>query len=305
MDQPSASGTLLRIALFPALVGLITLLALVLPAIDTEGAHRGFILPLVLAPTYGMVAFLERQVPFRRAWNRSHGDVGTDIQHLVFSGAGTNELARITTLTLGITLASWSRSTFGATIWPNHWPPVVQLFLALSVAELGHYVFHRISHEVATVWRVHAAHHSAERLYWLNATRFHPIDLLALLTFQVLPLIALGADARALYSYAIFTGMFGQLQHGNVDFWTGPLDFLFSTPRLHRWHHSPDPREGNTNYGAVFSFWDVAFGTYFRPSGRQAPEHIGIAGMPSFPKGYLGQLLSPFQWQRHTRPISG
>ena len=34
------------------------------------------------------------------------------------------------------------------------------------------------------MWRVHAAHHSAPRLYWLNATRFHPFDLFGLIVCQ-------------------------------------------------------------------------------------------------------------------------
>ena len=32
-------------------------------------------------------------------------------------------------------------------------------------------------HEVPWLWRFHATHHSAPRLYWLNAGRFHPLDL--------------------------------------------------------------------------------------------------------------------------------
>ena len=54
---------------------------------------------------------------------------------------------------------------------------LAQLPLALVVAELVEYSFHRLMHEVPWLWRFHATHHSAPRLYWLNAARFHPIDL--------------------------------------------------------------------------------------------------------------------------------
>ena len=33
-------------------------------------------------------------------------------------------------------------------------------------------------------------------------------------------------------------------------------------PDIHRIHHSVDMEEGNSNFGAIFPFWDKAFGTY-------------------------------------------
>ncbi|WP_422822321.1 sterol desaturase family protein [Vreelandella nanhaiensis] len=33
---------------------------------------------------------------------------------------------------------------------------------------------HRASHRIGWLWRLHAPHHSAERLYWLNGKRRHP-----------------------------------------------------------------------------------------------------------------------------------
>ena len=71
------------------------------------------------------------------------------------------------------------------------------------------------------------------------------------------------------------------------------LDAIFSTPTLHRWHHSTDPREGNTNYGAILIVWDLLLGTFRRPA-RPFDAQLGVAGHPDFPEGWVAQQLSPF-----------
>ena len=39
---------------------------------------------------------------------------------------------------------------------------------------------------------------------------------------------------------------------------------LFSSPLMHRIHHSNKQKETDTNYGSVFSFWDRIFKTYLK-----------------------------------------
>ena len=168
--------------------------------------------------------------------------------------------------------------------------------LALVLAELGHYLFHRLSHENPLVWRLHAAHHSAPRLYWLNATRFHVLDLFLIISCESVPLALLGAGQEVLGPYFVFRAVYGQVQHCNVDMPTPRwLDRIFSTPGVHRWHHSTISREGNTNYGAVLCCWDHVFRSFFRPDAPFAGP-VGIGQLPDFPSSYLGQQLSPFRW---------
>ena len=187
---------------------------------------------------YPTVAILERLSPYRAEWNRGQGDTRTDALYLLFAGPSASALFEATLRGAAVGAAAWLTTRLGFSLWPAAWLAVAQLFLAILVAELGHYWFHRISHENAWVWRLHATHHSAPRLYWLNATRFHPLDLFSLLAFQTVPLILAGATPRALLMYSLFSAVYGQLQHANVQLRTGPLDWLFATPGLHRFHHS-------------------------------------------------------------------
>lgn len=247
---------------------------------------------------YALIAVLERVHPYRREWRRSHDDVGADTMHLLLTGpacgAFFEAVVRGGAASLGTALAV----RLGGPLWPSDAPVIAQLFLAVLIAELGHYAFHRLSHEHPLVWRLHATHHSARRLYWLNASRFHPLDILALLVFQGAPLLVLGIDAQAFLSYGLFAAVYGQLQHANVALPTSrTVDWVFSTPGVHRWHHSTDPLVGNHNYGAILSLWDHVFASFFRPPDRSFAGPVGIGDMPGFPTRYLGQLVSPLRWR--------
>jgi sterol desaturase/sphingolipid hydroxylase (fatty acid hydroxylase superfamily) len=58
------------------------------------------------------------------------------------------------------------------------------------------------------------------------------------------------------------------------------LRYVIVTPDLHRVHHSAWKPETNSNYGAVFRIWDLAFGT-FRAAPRDGHEHmrLGLDGV--------------------------
>jgi len=40
------------------------------------------------------------------------------------------------------------------------------------------------------------------------------------------------------------------------------LKYFIITPNMHRIHHSQDMKEGNSNFGNVFPWWDMLFKTY-------------------------------------------
>lgn len=244
-----------------------------------------------------IIALLERVHAYVPAYNRSHGDVGTDLLHNAVSGIAIPELTKVAGFGALYAASAALSEWLGVSLWPARWPLLGQLALALIVAELPSYWFHRIQHTSELWWRIHATHHSVPRLYWLNAGRFHPLD--ALLSYAILmgPLVLFGAPERTIALFTIFVTAHGLLQHSNIDLAHGPLSWIFSTAELHRWHHAPTPPEGNHNYGAVLAIWDVVFGTRYLPADRHPPEAIGIASMPRFPAGYFDQLASPFTWR--------
>ena len=71
------------------------------------------------------------------------------------------------------------------------------------------------------------------------------------------------------------TAIIGLLTHCNIDMDNRYINWLFNTPNLHRWHHSKNAVEGNTNYGENLMLWDWLFSSYYNTDTRP-PAEIGI-----------------------------
>ena len=295
-----ASWLIARLA-FPVVVGGTLALAAIRMAAGV--APERAVLPSLLA-AYLVVAALERFFYWQASWLHSQGDLRVDLGHLLVSGIATVQLLTVPVTLGSIALGAWLAERTGGAWWPTDWPLWIQFPLALVFGEFFLYWVHRLSHEVDFLWRFHATHHSAPRLYFLNAVRFHPVDL-ALSNFAPLvPLVIVGADARIVALHGLFSAVHGLFQHANLVVRLGPLNWIFSMAELHRWHHSPRIEESNTNFGQNLIVWDVVFGTRYLPQDREPPERIGLSGLDAFPMDYLGQLLSPLRWRR-IREASG
>jgi sterol desaturase/sphingolipid hydroxylase (fatty acid hydroxylase superfamily) len=295
--MPSARD-IFAMTVFPIVLGgaVAVTVALMHGGVDPALAFVG---PIVAA--YLIVMSCERLIPFYASWKHSRGDLHVDFGHLLVSGGLTLELLRPAMLALAVAIGGSLAPRIGGEPWPSSWPLVAQLVLALLVGEFFMYWAHRLGHEVELLWRFHAVHHSAPRLYFLNAVRFHPVDLAISNYAPFVPLVALGAGPEVLALFALVSGVHGIFQHANLPLRLGPLNWFFSMAELHRWHHSRRLEEANTNFGQNLIVWDVVFGTRFLPKDREPPEDIGIADLPAFPMDYLGQLASPFAWGRIKR----
>lgn len=251
----------------------------------------------ILFGTAVVVFLFERIHPNWPSWNRSHRDVLVDVCHAISVSIASQ--ATLFVVPKLLAPAAASVASFGtAAFWPKDASLLLQLPLALVAAELFQYWSHRLSHTWEPFWRLHATHHSAPRLYFFNAARFHPLDIVIDTTAGLIPLTLLGAPPKVMILFALATAVLGYLQHSNVKVALGPLNYLFSMAELHRWHHAKNLDEANTNYGSNLILWDLVFGTFFWPRDRRPPESIGIPDLEAFPQTYWGQLASPFQWRR-------
>ena len=210
-----------------------------------------------------------------------------------------NFLLQSPVVQLAISGAALSLAGGGLQVWPNDWPLLLQVPLALILGEFGAYWWHRASHEIPLLWRFHKMHHSPQRLYWLNATKFHYVDVTILQSCTVLPVLLLGANEEAVLFITLFSIFHGYWQHGNTQQDLGPLNYVFSSAELHRWHHNEHVNIANHNYGSNLILWDWVFGTYFWPEGGYGSAKgsdirtIGIEEKP-YPVDPFRQLVRPF-----------
>lgn len=233
----------------------------------------------------GAVALLERLQPFERAWQRDHADTHPDVLHGVVNYA----------LLAGTAYALHALRTVvpAGIAWPTTWPAWVQCLLAGAILDLGLYAMHRVSHRFAWAWRLHAIHHSAERLYWLNGERRHPLSALLMAGPGLVVVVALGTPALVVSVWLAVLSVHLAFQHANLDYSVGPLRHWLGTAELHRWHHKREYEDAQVNFGEFWLIWDRLFGTLLDRPGHVGAGDVGLREA-AVPAAYGAQLRWPF-----------
>jgi ornithine lipid hydroxylase len=153
-------------------------------------------------------------------------------------------------------------------------------------------------HENEFMWRWHSVHHSSKRLYWFNGTRSHPLEGLVSSILWAIPFALIKAPAEIVFVTNLLARTIGRFQHTNLDLKVGIFDYIFSTPKNHRYHHSKSHIVGHTNYGGDVIIWDLLFGTFYLPKGEEPSDDIGIEELPNYPKSFVGLMFAPFIYGR-------
>jgi sterol desaturase/sphingolipid hydroxylase (fatty acid hydroxylase superfamily) len=173
--------------------------------------------------------------------------------------------------------------------------------LGLVLSELGSYTIHRVCHMHRFFWRIHALHHSPRLLYTLASGRNHPLNVIAIYSARVLPLVALGAGTDLLACISTINGVHGLLQHVNLDIRAGWLNYVFAGPELHHRHHSLRLDDSRTNFGNILIIWDILFGTFKFPKNERMGAGVGVHEL-EVPDRFGVQLLLPFHLSRWEKP---
>lgn len=272
-----------------------------LAAFAVARSAGGLLEPMVLsasAMALLLASVLERCFPYRENWNRPHGDRATDWASAATLIAVVEPLLKLLgTLALLAVYGQGGPGITGISAWLQGLPFALQVVLATLLIEFGKYWAHRLHHVLRPLWWLHAMHHSSERLYALNNLRFHPLNHAINFALSMLPALLLGFSSEAILCYLAVSQPVLMLQHANLDLRSGWANYVFSTNELHRWHHSTDSSEGDSNFGSAFVFWDQVFGTFrYKPAGNH-PVQVGLfassAGYPAR-SGYWVQLKSMF-----------
>lgn len=254
-------------------------------------------LPVIVCAAL-VLPVLERISPHRLDWRPDSREWFTDALYTFVI-----QIAMPPLLGLLVVLGSsdLTRPYLHSSLWPHDWPVLAQGVLMVLLVDLMRYWVHRLAHTNPTLWRLHAVHHSPDKLYWLNTARFHPLEKALHFCFDSVPFILLGVNEYVLAFYFVCYAVNGFYQHSNVHLRPGLLNYIFSTAELHRWHHSKVLAEANHNYSNTTIVWDIVFGTYYRPRDRRM-ERAGIQN-DRYPMRFGQQLIAPFVKNLESRDV--
>ena len=179
-------------------------------------------------------------------------------------------------------------------------PWAAEFLIAVFFSDIAGYWRHRILHMPA-FWLSHAVHHSDRHVHWLTTIRIHPIERIFTVVFDSAMLSAIGVGPEFVVTNNLLRHYYGYLEHADLGLTLGKLRYVFATPHFHRWHHSMEERAHDKNFAVIFSFIDVAFGTFYCPTERS--RHCGVADIPSR-QSFLRLLTLPFQLNKARREPS-
>ncbi len=173
----------------------------------------------------------------------------------------------------------------------------LQFLFFILADDLPQYWWHRMAHNATWLWKLHLAHHASPGMGFGTAFRN------AALYYMLMPNIWIASvavymglgEAYVLYFVVklfIVVGAHSEVRWDNFFYsrpWLLPLAWLLehtiSTPATHFAHHGKSDTDGvsnnNGNFGNMFFFWDILFGT--AKLTRRYPDDFGIENDPNDP----------------------
>ena len=182
---------------------------------------------------------------------------------LNLSMAGLNLLILLPSGILMAFMLNWSR---------NAWPgigmlvlsPVAKAIVIILLIDLWMYVWHRLNHQIALLWRFHSVHHSDPTLDVTSSWRFHYMEILISELLRLPLFMLMGAGIEHLLLYSLLMTPVIEFHHSNISI-PPALDrlarLIIPSPMMHRLHHSTLRSEHDSNYGTMLSVWDRLFGS--------------------------------------------
>ena len=239
------------------------------------------------------LAVVEALIPLhaRDEWGRRHLVPNLALTFLTFA---TNLVFNTLLLVALVWLQSKGWGLFNA----FQFPAFVAIAGAILALDLAWYVTHVSMHKFPAMWRFHVAHHSDPQVDVTTTVRQHPGESVIRYAYLTAFAFAVGASPLAFTIYRVWSALHGMCEHANVRLpqWLDTaITFVFSSPNMHKIHHSRHQRFTDRNYTNIFSIWDRLGGT-FTPSKHGRDVVYGLEGEDVAERqSTLGLLKAPFR----------
>ncbi len=177
--------------------------------------------------------------------------------------------------------------------------PLLLFLIAFLILDFSAYILHYLMHRLPWFWSFHAVHHSDPDLDISSSFRFHPLEVILGLIWQILFVVIFGLPVWVVALRALMLLPLTLMHHANVAI-SPDIEKMLRTvlvsPGLHKIHHSPRQIETDSNYGLFLSIWDRLFGTL---------RHEGSQDGPRYGLGFLDDRKWQSVWGMLRTPWSG
>ena len=139
----------------------------------------------------------------------------------------------------------------------------VSLYIVAFICiDFASYCHHYLKHSVNLFWNQHIIHHSSEEFNLACALRQSITNNFGVNALFLIPAALCGVPpevVQIILPLHLFAQFWYHTRHiGKLGF----LEYIIVTPSQHRVHHAINPEYIDKNLGAIFCFWDRAFGTF-------------------------------------------
>lgn len=255
-------------------------------------------------------AFILAEIIFTNFFNKKNQKTSDGIVEFISSGAlvlFTQPMILLMAVVIGTTFFPQYQDSLAGL------PFLAGFALFLVFDDMTQYWWHRMSHAVPWLYKLHRPHHNAEymsiRLVYRNNLFYYAI-MPGIWFSGALIYLGLGW-VYAVYIVMKLTIIYGA--HSDIP-WDKPLykikalapvmwlvQRLISTPATHHAHHGRHMADGVThykgNYGNMLFVWDMIFGT--AKISQSYPPEYGVENLPE--TSMLEQLLWPI-FRKHPQP---
>ncbi len=179
-------------------------------------------------------------------------------------------------------------------------PPILAVPVGLLLMDYSLYLWHRLNHRAAFLWRFHVVHHLDRDMDASTAIRFHFGEHVLSVPWRAaqIALIGIGPSTLALWQTMLFLEIV--FHHSNICLPVAierRLSWLIVTPRLHGIHHSIIRDETDSNWSSGLTLWDRIHGTLR----LDVPQQEIDIGVPAYREpnqlSLLSILTQPFRRQ--------
>lgn len=164
-----------------------------------------------------------------------------------------------------VMLSDWCRhQNFGMVYWFNA-TILGAIVIGVLALDFSSWLVHWVMHKVPVLWRFHLVHHSDNNVDVTTGLRHHPGDSLLRGIFFLLLIFVSGAPMYSVMIYQTLVVLATAFTHANISLprrVDKALSYFLVSPNMHKVHHHWVQPYTDSNYGAVFAFWDRLFNTF-------------------------------------------